>query len=67
MALLATRDLSSVQASLGHKSREITERYAKAVALLNSGTAEKTAAVLDLDDENHYRNHYLKFLKSKTS
>lgn len=48
MALFATRDLSSVQASLGHKSRDITEKYAKAVALLSSGTAEKTASVFDL-------------------
>ena len=30
MALIATKDLSSVQASLGHKSSRITERYAKA-------------------------------------
>lgn len=48
MALFATRDLTSVQASLGHRSRDVTEKYAKAVALLNSGTAEKTATVFDL-------------------
>lgn len=45
IAYLATRDLSAVQASLGHKSYKVTERYAKAVALLNRGTAEKTARV----------------------
>jgi integrase len=48
MALFATRDLSSVQASLGHKSRDVTEKYAKAVALHNSGAAEKTANVFCL-------------------
>jgi integrase len=48
MALFATRDLTSVQASLGHKSRDVTEKYAKAVALLSSGTAEKTANVFGL-------------------
>jgi len=59
MALFATRDLTSVQASLGHRSREVTERYAKAVALLNSGTAEKTSAVFDLvvRQKNHAKNH----------
>ena len=68
MALLATRDLSSVQASLGHKSRDITEKYAKAVALLSSGTAEKTASIFDLklkESEGarigsiHVQNHVL--------
>ncbi len=39
----------SVQASLGHKSRDVTEKHAKAVALLNSGTAEKTANVFGLE------------------
>ena len=34
MALIATRDLSSVQASLGHTSSRITEKYAKVIALL---------------------------------
>lgn len=58
MALFATRDLTSVQASLGHKKREMTEKYAKAVALLNSGTAEKTAAVFDLSPKSR-KNHVL--------
>ena len=34
MALIATKDLSSVQASLGHTSSRMTEKYAKVVALL---------------------------------
>ena len=46
MALMATRDLGAVQASLGHGSQKITEGYAKNVALLESGTAEKTASLL---------------------
>ena len=49
MALMATRDLSAVQASLGHTDQKMTQRYAKAVALLNSETAEKTAKIFDLD------------------
>lgn len=48
MAMLATRDIASVQASLGHKTQAMTERYAKNIALQHSGTAEKTAALLDL-------------------
>ena len=48
MALLATRDLISVQASLGHKSIRITERYAKAAALLTKDTAQKTSQIFDL-------------------
>jgi len=35
----------------------VTERYAKAVALLNRGTAEKTARVFDLRGTNHTQNH----------
>ena len=48
MALIATKDLSSVQASLGHKSSRITERYAKAVASLSRNTAQKTSEVFNL-------------------
>lgn len=48
MALIATRDLSSVQASLGHTSSRITEKYAKVIALLNKTTAEKTAKAFNL-------------------
>jgi hypothetical protein len=43
-----TRDFAGVQASLGHKSQAMTERYAKSVAVLQSGTAEKTAALFNL-------------------
>ena len=48
MALLATKNLSAVQASLGHSSIQMTERYAKVVALLSRDTAEKTAKVFNL-------------------
>ena len=53
MALFATRDLSSVQASLGHANQKMTERYAKIVKLISSDTAEKTAQVFNLfSDDN---------------
>jgi len=48
MALVATRDLPSVQASLGHRSSRITEKYAKAVASLNKETIQKTSQVFNL-------------------
>ena len=45
---MATRDISSVQASLGHTSSRMTERYAKVIALLNRETAQKTAKFFDI-------------------
>lgn len=59
LALLATRDLGAVQASLGHRSRSVTERYAKAVAMLSADTSEKTAALLQLSPQHHVQNHVL--------
>jgi hypothetical protein len=55
MALFATRDIASVQASLGHKKRVMTEKYEKAIALLSSGTGEKTASIFSLGalQKNH--------------
>ena len=47
-ALIATKDMSSVQASLGHTSSRMTEKYAKVIALLNNGVAEKTAKFFDI-------------------
>lgn len=55
MALYATRDLSSVQANLGHASQQMTERYAKVVKMISSDTAEKTAKIFKLFDET--KNH----------
>jgi integrase len=49
MALFATKDISGVQASLGHKKREMTEKYAKSVAMLSSGTAEQTSKQFNLN------------------
>ncbi len=46
MALMGTRDLSAVQASLGHTHQKMTQKYAKAVALLNSDIGEKTSSIL---------------------
>ena len=48
MAMMATGEIGSVQAALGHASQKMTEKYAKNVALLRSSTADKTAAYLDL-------------------
>ena len=48
MALRATKDLSSVQATLGHTSIKMTERYAKVIALLDKDTAEKTTKAFNL-------------------
>lgn len=60
IALYATRDISAVQASLGHTSSQMTERYAKVIALLSRTTAEKTARAFNLFghySENHSENH----------
>ena len=46
MALMGTKDLSAVQASLGHSQQRMTQRYAKTVALLSSDIGEKTASIL---------------------
>ena len=43
IALMETKNLSAVQASLGHTEVRMTQRYAKTVALLSSETGEKTA------------------------
>ena len=50
VALMATKDLSAVQASLGHQDQRVTQKYAKAIALLNSEMAEKTAKVFNLEE-----------------
>ncbi len=49
MALMATKSLSAVQASLGHKDQAMTQRYAKVVALINSDMAEKTAQMYEMN------------------
>ena len=71
MALIATRDISSVQASLGHTSSRMTEKYAKVVALLNRETAEKTTKAFNLFGSERKSNQELlessenKFVKQK--
>ena len=52
IALMATGDLSAVQANLGHTSIRMTERYAKVVALLNRDTAKKTAKAFNLNNNS---------------
>ena len=46
IALMATNNLSAVQASLGHSEQKTTQVYAKTVALLNSKTGEKTSSAI---------------------
>ena len=46
MALIGTNNLSAVQASLGHTQQRMTQKYAKAVALLSSDIGEKTSSIL---------------------
>lgn len=63
IAYLATGNLTSVQASLGHRKREMTERYAKAVAHLSEETAEKTAAVFALNEPSPSAKDKTKLLR----
>ncbi len=60
MALLATKDLFSVQASLGHRSSKMTERYAKVIALLSKDTAEKTSEIFNLLETKKSRSNFIK-------
>ena len=46
VALMTTKNLSAVQASLGHTEIRMTQRYAKTVALLSHETGEKTFSAL---------------------
>ena len=56
LALMTTKNLSAVQASLGHSEQRTTQVYAKTVALLTSETGEKTADVIFKDSELFCRN-----------
>ena len=51
IALMETKNLSAVQASLGHTEVRMTQKYAKTVALLSSETGEKTASAIFKDDQ----------------
>ena len=46
IALMTTKNLSAVQASLGHTEQRTTQKYAKTVALLSSDVAEQTASAI---------------------
>ena len=48
IALLATKNLSAVQASLGHTNSKMTQKYAKAIALLDTNFANQTAKYLNI-------------------
>ena len=50
IALMETKNLSAVQASLGHTEVRMTQRYAKTVALLSSETGEKTSSAIFKND-----------------
>ncbi|MDE0119843.1 MAG: site-specific integrase [Bdellovibrionales bacterium] len=49
IALMTTKNLSAVQASLGHTEQRTTQQYAKTVALLSSDVAEQTASAIFKD------------------
>ncbi len=49
IALMETKNLSAVQASLGHTEQKVTQKYAKTIALLSSDTGEKTASAIFQD------------------
>ena len=51
IALMETKNLSAVQASLGHSEQRTTQVYAKTIALLSSETGEKTASVIFKDSQ----------------
>ena len=51
-ALMATQNISAVQASLGHSSSRMTERYAKVTALLDNNIAERTAEFFNIFDKH---------------
>ena len=51
-ALMATQSISAVQATLGHTTSRMTEKYAKVIALLDNKVAEKTAKFFDIFNKN---------------
>ena len=46
MALMGTKNLFAVQATLGHTEQRTTQRYVKAVALVSSDIGEKTSSMI---------------------
>ena len=50
LALMTTKNLSAVQANLGHSEQRTTQVYAKIIALLSLETGEKTASVIFKDN-----------------
>lgn len=64
ISLMATDSLSGVQASLGHTKQSMTEKYAKVVAMLQTGNAEKTASLFGLN-RNHTQITHVDFRQRK--
>ena len=52
LALMASRDLSAVQAALGHSDIRETQRYAKVVALMDGKIQQQTADFIGLNNYN---------------
>ena len=50
IGLMTTKNLSAVQASLGHAEQRTTQKYAKTVALLSSEVGEQTASAIFKDN-----------------
>ncbi|MCZ0931716.1 MAG: site-specific integrase [Oligoflexia bacterium] len=57
VALMTTKNLSAVQASLGHTEIRMTQKYAKTVALLSPETGEKTFSTLFKDNQLFQRSN----------
>jgi len=57
IALMTTKNLSAVQASLGHTEIRMTQKYAKTVALLSPETGEKTFSTLFKDIQLFQRSN----------
>ena len=51
IALMTTKNISAVQASLGHTEVRMTQRYAKTIALLSPDMGEKTFSALFKDSQ----------------
>ena len=67
LALQATNNLSAVQVILGHTDQAITQRYAKAIALMSSETTQKTSQVLNLNLNKKEKNKQEKTINKSDS
>lgn len=56
LALLNERDMTTVQAALGHKSSRVTQIYAKVIALQSSKVSRNVGRLVGIDSQ-HGENH----------